>query len=267
MPNSDIYKFKFNSIAISLSLIIILLANNTFAQSSELIISKTNKIAILPATIYNADLSAFEKVTDLSNRYITTSFKFASNNGLNHIITSGVVFSTQDFNLIRSDLLSNKRIKENSYLNPRIYYIDIREILIKTNQASISTTIEQKFNQFSQLSGANIILNKAIFASENANITKNFLDYINNERYTFNNSSSPPNSICTINVQELYSSDFYKNYNKQNSDPVKLEFNKLADKTISEFARKNNIDLIIESNSSSTLCNITSNVVKNLENS
>lgn len=224
-----------------------------------------HRIAALPASTYNADLSSFEKIDDLAKRYIDISYKFARKNKINYIINAGLAFSRPEFTLKRNELLEYTNLSNDSFINAKIYYIGLNDIMQGINRSKIDAEIEQKFQRFAKASNIDIIINSAIFASNKAKITSEFLNFINDEK-----SYSPPENrpiplVCTISVPEILSTTYAKRHIIPNDQNSLNTFYKKVDLIISEYANKNGIDILLNAHPSASLCNVTPSIINALD--
>jgi hypothetical protein len=220
------------------------------------------KIATLPTTVYNPDLSFFERTSDLSARYISLARSFAEKNGIDFIILSGISYTNEKYSLRRIELLNNEKIDSDRFKNPNIIFIDGNKALQNIGTTSENSEVNKKFQNYQEHINADIILNSAIYVSSQANKTDDFVYFFNESKTNNSQQTKKENYFCIIDVNFIWKNETLKRVSKNNNPSSDAKIVDKINSIIIDFAKSNDIDIIINGNYSNRICNITDSIQK-----
>lgn len=236
------------------------------AQSSNLKSSSGNsRIAVLDASLYNADLSSFEKPIDLAKRFSDMANQFAKFNNIDFVLTSNVTYSKQDYRIIRNELLENTKIDSTRYLNPRIFFINGREFLEKSGLQKIDPLAQEKFTSFAKKIDADIIVNKVVFVADSLHITSDFVKYYKDGSLPSLTANNSDLSTCSLNVPNLLASSAALKILENVSPDNRTVIYKKIEKIIANYSNTNGIGIVFDSNFPFPSCDLTASIIKNIE--
>lgn len=224
------------------------------------------KIATLPASIYNPDLSFFERTSDLAARYNSLAISFAEKNDIDFIVSSGISYTSKKFLLQRLDLLNNEKIDSDRFKNPKIIFIDNKKALQNMGIPNANSEVNKIFYNFQESMDVDIALNSAVYVSDQANKTDDFVNYY--KKLNTNNAQPTVkgNYVCIIDINSIWENDALKRASKNNNPNSDMEIIKKVDSLIANFAKSNDIDIILNGNYGKKICNITDIILKTIEN-
>lgn len=265
MPlNQFIYKFLFFLISTNfIGFYNFIYANTMHHDSMKL---SNLKIATLPATIYNPDLSFFERTSDLTARYNSLAISFAEKNDIDFILSSGISYTSKKSSLQRLELLNNEKIDSDRFKNPKIIFIDNKKALQSIGMSSANSEVNKLFNNYQESMNIDIALNSAIYVSDYANKTEDFVNYYKKLNSNNTQKTIKDNYICILDINSIWKNDALKRAAKNNNPNSDTELIKKIDFIIANFAKSNDIDIILNGTYGKKICNITDSIHKIIDN-
>lgn len=227
--------------------------------------SSSLKIASLPSTLYDPDLSFFERTPELAARYYSMATSFAQKNDINFVILTGVSYTSNEFALRRLELLHNEKIDLERFKNPKIIFIDSGKALQKLGIKRVTPEINKIFFDYSKIVGADIVLNSAIYASNQVNKTDDFVSFYDKAEVDESHKKPMESNICTIDIDAVWKNETLKMASKNNNPRSDAEIIKRINDIIINLAKNNKVDLVINGGYSKKICSMTNAVLASID--